>query len=207
MSISRQLAARVVDILFMEGIGPDCGGYESVGELVRDLGSRPDVRTLVEGEREMVRKLASTVAASRRDATADDLFQTGMEYAVRLAPSYRPELGASFQTFIYLRVRRAMFQALKRDTREQPCASGEDAAREASPEDRMLVAEERARLRSRIEAILATLDEIDCKLVRACHWEELSLAEAARSVGLEYGRARYRFNIAMSTMRRKLRAA
>jgi RNA polymerase sigma factor (sigma-70 family) len=130
-----------------------------------------------------------------------------MEYAVRLAPEYRPELGASFQSFIYLRVRRAMLQALRRERRDLVFAGDLVPAVVDSPEELMALAEERARHRDKIEATLATLEEVDCRLVRACHWEDLSLAEAARSVGLEYERARYRFNVAMSTMRRKLRAA
>ncbi len=165
-----------------------------------------DRRSLVASAAPAIRRLANRLA-SRPGAKADDLHQTGMEYAVRLAPEYRPELGASFQSFIYLRVRRAMLQVLRRERRELADAGDLVPTAVDSPEELMVLAEEHARYRDRIEATLATLEEVDCKLVRACHWDDLSLAEAARTVGLEYERARYRFNVAMSTMRRKLRAA
>jgi len=77
----------------------------------------------------------------------------------------------------------------------------------ATPEELVLIEEERARNRDRVEAALASLDEVDRRLLRACFWEDLSLAEAARRVGLEYDQARYRFNLAMASVWRKLRAA
>ncbi len=67
----------------------------------------PAQRTLVEGVREPLRKIASEVAA-RRGADADELFQQALEVACLLAPEYRPDRGATFLTFVFPRARGAM---------------------------------------------------------------------------------------------------
>lgn len=83
----------------------------------------------------------------------------------------------------------------------------EPAGEQQSPEELLAFAEERQRLVARVEAAMARLDEIDRRLVRACHWEDLSVAEAARRAGVEYDHARYRYNVAMAALERDLTAA
>lgn len=65
--------------------------------------------------------------------------------------------------------------------------------------------EERALNRRAIEAALLRLDTTANALVRACFWEDLSLAEAARRLGLPYEDARYRLKSALGLIAKVLR--
>ncbi len=74
-----------------------------------------------------------------------------------------------------------------------------------SPEDLLILEQERAATKTALDAALATLDDVDRALVSACNTEELSLAEAARKVGLAYDKARYRYTTAMASIGRRLK--
>ena len=67
--------------------------------------------------------------------------------------------------------------------------------------------EERALNRRAIEATLPRLDKTAHALVRACFWEDQSVAEAARRLGLGYEDARYRLKSALGLIGKMLQRA
>lgn len=75
----------------------------------------------------------------------------------------------------------------------------------ASPEDLLMLEQDRAALRQKLEPALAALDPIDRAIVVRCTVEEISLAEAARAVGLPYDKARYRYLATMAWLGRRIR--
>ncbi len=76
-----------------------------------------------------------------------------------------------------------------------------------TPEHLLALAEERARLAKQVAAAMARLTNDNRALVRACACEGESVAAAARSVGLEYHRARYSLTVAMASLGKWLKAA
>lgn len=171
----------------------------------------PSPRALIASADPLIRKLARIVGRGRPQTRIDDLYQTGMEYAARLAPEYRPEQGTTFPSFVYLRVRRAMRQSLAREDREAAFGTvdhddgdgdGDHAA--PSPEELVIKEEERRGTELAVGRALSRLDDVDRKLVRAVLADEESVAEAARAVGLGYDQARYRVGVAVGALRRWL---
>lgn len=168
---------------------------------------------LVMSAQASIRKLARTVGRGRPITRIDDLYQTGMEYAARLAPEYRPEQGTTFPSFVYLRVRRAMRQSLAREDREAAYGTvdhddeRDDSDRAApSPEELVIKEEERRGTELAVGRALSRLDEVDRSLARAVLADGKSVAEAARAVGLGYDQARYRVGVAKEALRRWLGA-
>ncbi|NUP10732.1 MAG: sigma-70 family RNA polymerase sigma factor [Polyangiaceae bacterium] len=78
-------------------------------------------------------------------------------------------------------------------------------AQPETPEEQIILAEESALLRERVEAALAKLDVVDRTLVRECTMADRSLAEVARIIELDYEQARYRFVKALAELGRTLR--
>ncbi len=76
-----------------------------------------------------------------------------------------------------------------------------------SPEDLLLMAGVRARSARAIEEAVKRLDATTNALLRACFWEDKSVAEAARLVGLDYDKARYRLQSALALVGKILHAA
>lgn len=76
-----------------------------------------------------------------------------------------------------------------------------------TPEDLLILEQERARLADRVDRALARLAEQNRALVRACAYKGYTLATAARTLGLEYQSAPYRLNLAMASLGKWLRAA
>ncbi len=74
-----------------------------------------------------------------------------------------------------------------------------------SPEERLGTEQERALHQRAIEAALLRLDKTANALVRACFWEDQSVAEAARRLGLGYEDARYRLKSALGLIAKVLR--
>ncbi len=205
-------------------------------------------RELVDSVSVPLRDLARSVAPAGVSTDAEDLHQLALEHALRLAPEYEPERGASFLTFVFWRVREVLVKSLKpeRHDRAYAAAAGrgvrvmQDAlelgdmlkespeerrerfatARHAlaaaailgcysepdSPEDLVLMEEERARNGRVIEAARKRLDATTNDLLQACFWEDKSIAEAARQLGLEYDKARYRLTSALALICKMLQA-
>ncbi|MBL8741944.1 MAG: sigma-70 family RNA polymerase sigma factor [Myxococcales bacterium] len=208
----------------------------------------PQQLELVQSVRVPLRDLALSVARGAVTTEVDDLHQLAMEHALRLAPEYQPERGASFLTFVYGRVREVLENSLKPERRDHAYAAAVErgmrvvqealelgdifresqeqrrerftTARHAlagaailgcysepdSPEDLVLLEEERARSGRAIEAARKRLDATSNDLLQACFWEDKSLAEAARQVGLDYDKARYRLKAALALIGKLLQA-
>jgi DNA-directed RNA polymerase specialized sigma24 family protein len=77
----------------------------------------------------------------------------------------------------------------------------------SDPEELLVGEQQRAHVVARVAAAMGGLRERDRLLLRAVYWEGRGLAEAARSVGLEYDPARYRVTVALGELERQLRRA
>ncbi len=219
--------------------------------VARFSGRPPPTREeleLVESVRVPLRDLAQSVARGGVITKADDLHQLAMEHALRLAPEYEAERGASFLTFVYWRVREVLQKSLKPEQRDHAYTAAvgrgmrvmQDAievgdilnetheqrrerfttARYAlgaaailgchsepeSPEDLVLMEEERALSGRVIEAARRRFDATTNHLLHACFWEDMSIAEAARQLGLDYDDARYRLKSALAFIGKMLHA-
>ena len=76
----------------------------------------------------------------------------------------------------------------------------------ATPEERVLSAERRAHLRKRVDDALASLDEIDRRLVVRVHLENVPLTQAARELGIaKYSEARKRHEGALARLGKRLK--
>lgn len=208
----------------------------------------PEELELVESVSIALRDLARSVAPVGVATDAEDLHQLALEHALRLAPAYQPERGASFLTFVFWRVREALVDSLKPERRDRAYALAAErgmrvaqetlelgdmireteterrerfrTARHAlaaaailgcyaepeSPEDLVMMEEERARSGRAIAEAQKRLDATANALLRACFWEDKTVAEAARLVGLDYDKARYRLQSALGVIGKILQA-
>jgi DNA-directed RNA polymerase specialized sigma subunit len=94
----------------------------SVKRMGRPAPTREQLE-LVESVSVPLRDLARSVARAGVATDADDLHQLAMEHALRLAPEYDPERGASFLTFAFWRVREVLREALKVEKRDRAYAA------------------------------------------------------------------------------------
>lgn len=161
---------------------------------------------LLESVRLPLHDLARSVARRGTRSDVDDLHQLAMEHALRLLPKYQPDRGATFLTFVFLRVRYVMKESLRAAKRDSAMAFSEHDAEPESPEERLSMEEEQALTRRRLDQALLRLDDTAIALLRACFWEDQSLAEAARRLGLSYSDARYRLKSAIAALGKVLRA-
>jgi RNA polymerase sigma factor (sigma-70 family) len=199
-------------------------------EALRQLRPARERLELIESVRLPLYDLAKSVAQGGVSSDVDDLHQIGMEHALRLLPKYQPGRGATFLTFVFLRVRTLMKDSLKAENRDRACAAAAQRGTRAepgarperyelaaaaimdcypdpeSPEERLRVEEEGALARRAIDQALLRLDKTAHALVRACFWEDQSVAEAARRLGLGYEDARYRLRSALGRIAKMLAA-
>ena len=164
---------------------------------------------LLESVRLPLHDLARSMARKGTSSDVDDLHQLAMEHALRLLPKYQPEHGATFLTFVYWRVRYAMKESLRGAMRASthPLGFSDCHGEPASPEERLTMEEEQELTRRGLQQALLRLDERAIALLRACFWDDQSVAEAARRLGLGYWDARYRLKSALATVGKALRAA
>ncbi len=219
-----------------------------VASVARIGRPRPEHLELVESVRVPLYDLAKSVAVGGVITGAQDLHQLAMEHALRLAPEYDPERGASFLTFVFWRVREVLEDSLKPERRDRAYAAAaergvrvvqdvldlgdvlnesEQVRRERlttyrhalgaatimgcyaepeSPEDLLLMAEERELSRRAFQKVQPRLDSTAQALLRACFWEDQTVAAAARQLGLEYDDARYRIRAALALISRMFQA-
>lgn len=121
-------------------------------------------------------------------------------------PEYEPRRGARFLTFVFLRVRLVMQRSLKAAKRDRAHAEATEGScsNPESREERLGIEQERALRQRAIEQALLQLDKTASALVHACFWEDQSLAEAARRLGLGYDDARYRLRRALRVIGKML---
>lgn len=76
-----------------------------------------------------------------------------------------------------------------------------------TPEDLLILEQERAGLTDRMQSALARLEEKDRALVWSCVCEGCSVASVVETLGLDYDSARYRLRVALRTLNKWLKAA
>lgn len=75
-----------------------------------------------------------------------------------------------------------------------------------TPEETVISAERRAHLRKRVDEALASLDEIDRRIVVRVHLENVALTQAARELGIaKYSEARKRHEGALARLGKRLK--
>ena len=153
-----------------------------------------------------LRKVAQQVARRWPAADVDDLTQTGLVVTCELAPRYRPDRGQTFFAFVYLRARGAMIDACRKQSAEITLELRAEMAIGEPLEVVLVATEERL---GRHQAAIAALDRLkphDRDLVVACAIHGVSVADAARRMGIGYKAAWARYAKALERLRAAMRS-